>query len=617
MAATDRERTHRGGGDARPPRRPAAASGRKGAASAPAARPHASGGGPKGPGRKPAPAPRSHASAGTSPRRPAASAHPDRPRREAAAPRPGAPRRRSAIGPTAPNGTRAPRPSSRRRDPARVNRTRFGYPTVSERLAKSAGRVAPHRRSVVGSTVQHNGSLGYIGRGPFGRGSSQRRAARAGLLKVAPYALGAVVAVALLWGIGSAVQGGWSPLAFLVPASAPVELTGAARGIAGALEIPPEQSTLQVRSGGARVLTPGRVTATGTGRVTFSAVGDNLANENLLTIADAASGATGDGQYDFNAFYDGIRDEIQGYDIAFVNQETTLGGPDRYGYNGYPSYNTPDTMADALIAAGWDVISLNTNHTYDTGEPAIQHSHEVWGAHPEVLTIGSYATDAARNRVQLVECNGMRIAFLSYSYGQNGYDQSELPNDYYAVPYVREDMQADVARARTVADAVVVYMHWGTEYEHEPSDTQRMWAQELADAGVDLVIGSHAHVIQPMEWLEGAGGKTLVVYGMGDLWSGYDSYPETILSGMMTCDIVKLDADAAAEAGRGVAIENVVWHPLIEHMEGGSDTVYLVRDYTAEQANANELLTDVVGDRYSWMCDLSHQVIGEGFTIDL
>lgn len=588
MAATDRERTHRGGGDARPPRRPAAASGRKGAAPAPAARPHASGGGPKGPGRKPAPAPR-----------------------------PGAPRRRSATGPTAPNGTRAPRPSSRRRDPARVNRTRFGYPTVSERLAKSAGRVAPHRRSVVGSTVQHNGSLGYIGRGPFGRGSSQRRAAQAGLLKVAPYALGVVVAVALLWGIGSAVQGGLSPLAFLVPASAPVELTGAARGIAGALEIPPEQSTLQVRSGGARVLTPGRATATGTGRVTFSAVGDNLANENLLTIADAASGATGDGQYDFNAFYDGIRDEIQGYDIAFVNQETTLGGPDRYGYNGYPSYNTPDTMADALIAAGWDVISLNTNHTYDTGEPAIQHSHEVWSAHPEVLTIGSYATDAARNRVQLVECNGMRIAFLSYSYGQNGYDQSELPNDYYAVPYVREDMQADVERARAVADAVVVYMHWGTEYEHEPSDTQRTWAQELADAGVDLVIGSHAHVIQPMEWLEGAGGKTLVVYGMGDLWSGYDSYPETILSGMMTCDIVKLDADAAAEAGRGVAIENVVWHPLIEHMEGGSDTVYLVRDYTAEQANANELLTDVVGDRYSWMCDLSHQVIGEGFTIDL
>ena len=104
---------------------------------------------------------------------------------------------------------------------------------------------------------------------------------------------------------------------------------------------------------------------------------------------------------------------------------------------------------------------------------------------------------------------------------------------------------------------------------------------------------------------------------MGDLWSGYDAYPETILSGMMTCDIVKLDADAAAEAGRGVAIENVVWHPLIEHMEGRSDTVYLVRDYTAAQANANELLTDVVGDRYSWMCDLSHQVIGEGFTIDL
>lgn len=520
--------------------------------------------------------------------------------------------------PTAHRTSRSPhaqggRPSPRRQAGARVNRTRYGYPTVSERLVKGAGHRGGSRRNVIGTTVRHDGSLGYIRRGPFGAGSRRR----GGLLRMAPYALGIVAAVLVLWSVGSAVQGGLG--LFAAPQEeAPVELPAISGAMAEGMAVPPDQAHLQAVAPGARVLDPGRLTASGAGHVTFSAVGDNIANENLLEIADAAAGETGDDQYDFNAFYDGIRDAVRSYDISLINQETTLGGPDRYGYNGYPSFNTPDSMADAIASAGWDVVSINSNHTYDTGEEAIQHGLAVWqGKASDLLAIGSYATAEERDRVQLVECNGVRIAFLSYCYGQNGYDQSELPNDFYSVPYVREDMQADVARARTVADAVVVYMHWGTEYTHEPDETQRAWAQELADAGVDLVVGSHAHVIQPMEWLEGAGGKTLVVYGLGDVWSGYDSYPECVLSGMFTCEFVKLGADAAAEAGRGVSIENVVWHPLIEHMENGTDTVYLVSDYSAEQANANELLGDVEGDRYTWMCDLSRQVIGEDFTVDL
>lgn len=486
---------------------------------------------------------------------------------------------------------------------------------MSERLAKSSRRIGPGKSRVIGSKIQHNASLGYISRG---RRGSRRRAARAGAIKAVPYALGVVAVVLALWGVGTLVQNGITPPAILAgsgDAAAPATALG--RGLARGIAVPPDQASLRAQAPDAVVLGAGSATASGEGRVSFSAVGDNIANANLLELADAAAGDVGDDQYDFNAFYDGIRDAVQSYDISFINQETTLGGPDRYGYNGYPSFNTPDSMADAIAAAGWDVVSINSNHTYDTGEPAVQHSHGVWAGKADALiAIGSFASAEERARVRMVERNDVRIAFLAYSYGQNGYDQEDLPNDYYAVPYVKETMQQEVARAHEVADAVVVYMHWGTEYDHAPDETQRAWAQELADAGVDVVVGSHAHVIQPMEWLEGAGGKTLVVYGLGDVWSGYHDKPECVLSGMMSCEFVRLDADAAKEAGRKVSVENVVWHPLIEHWQDGVDTVYQLSDYTEEQARSNELLAGL-DDPYAWMQDLTRQVIGEDFAIDM
>lgn len=448
-------------------------------------------------------------------------------------------------------------------------------------------------------------------------------------------------------------------------------------------------------------------TATGAGRATFSAVGDNLANQNLLELADAAAGAAGDGRYDFTGFYACVAEHIGSYDIALINQETTLGGTEAFGFNGYPSYNTPDSMADAVAAAGWNVVNTNTNHTYDTWVASIEHAQGVWAAKSDqLITIGSYADADDRARVRMVACNGLRIAFLSYSYGQNGYTQADLPNDCYAAPYDVERMRAEVAAARRVADAVVVYMHWGTEYQNDPDATQLAQAQELADAGVDLVVGSHAHVIQPMRWFDGAdGGRTLVVFGLGDFWSGYFDSPDCILSGMFTCTFVRAGEGSAADAGplsgvvswwngltgwlcglfgggagdrgaspaagagaaadtgtdgaagesgapagaaegspdgatgsagdgaagvsddasapsapavsvpaRRVEIVDIAWHPVIEHWENGTDQVFLLGDYTAEQARANELLADI-DDPYAWIQETTRRVIGDEFQI--
>ncbi|MCH4053693.1 MAG: CapA family protein [Atopobiaceae bacterium] len=339
--------------------------------------------------------------------------------------------------------------------------------------------------------------------------------------------------------------------------------------------------------------------------VTFCAVGDNLMNENLLELVDAQDGSSGDGSYDFASLYQDIRPTVEGYDIAFVNQETVLGGTDKFGYAGYPSYNTPDSMADALEDAGFDVVNTNSNHTYDIWVDAILHQQQVFAAHPALTTVGSYASEQDRETPRVVERDGIRFAFLSYSYGQNGYELSDLPNDYYAAPYSAEAMDADVARAKAAADVVVVYMHGGTEYANEPDDWERQVAQHAADLHVDLVIGSHVHVIQPVEWVEAsdASTRTLVAYGLGDFVSGYHDYPDCIMSGMLSCTFVPQDDGS-------IAIEDVVWHPLIEHWEDGKDTVMLVSDYTEKLAKRNELLAGL-DDPYGWIVDKTREVMGD------
>lgn len=379
--------------------------------------------------------------------------------------------------------------------------------------------------------------------------------------------------------------------------------------------------------------------------VSFCAVGDNLINEagdwtvDLLGFADAWAGDTGDGTYDFSPLYAKIKDAVTSYDIAFINQETTLGGNDEFDYEGYPSYNTPDEMAQAVVDAGFDVVNCNTNHTYDTWTGSIEHAQKVWAKQKDIDVIGSYTSQEDRENIRVVERNGMSIAFLSYSYGQNGYSQSDLPNDYYAVPFDKDKMTAEVARAKELADAVVVYMHWGEENTHELSSEQREYAQFLADLGVDLTIGSHAHVIQPVEYIERSTSSSdkdedddasasqdddaqtmrddmLCVYGLGDFVSGY-TLPKTILSGMFTCDFVR------DEVGK-VTVQNPVWHGVVEHCEGDSDAVYLLSDYGDDLAQRNTLLARVgendeytTSDPLEWAQQTTLDVVGDVIPVEV
>ena len=196
----------------------------------------------------------------------------------------------------------------------------------------------------------------------------------------------------------------------------------------------------------------------------------------------------------------------------------------------------------------------------------------------------------------------------------NGYTQEDIPR--YAVNFIDEDrIREDVARAREQADVVLAAMHWGTENETEPDAQERQWAQLLADLGVDVVLGSHPHVTQPLTWLTGAdGNRTLVAYSLGNFIIQHaDPTPYNDLEGMLACDFVKYadgeepPADAAdhdAASGytnaAGITIERVRWIPLVYHGVEGEYAVWPLADYIAEQAARNPAYAST-SDPLEWL----------------
>ena len=307
-------------------------------------------------------------------------------------------------------------------------------------------------------------------------------------------------------------------------------------------------------------------------RVSFVAVGDNLPETSIGAYADACAGEAGDGLY------------------------------------GWPSFNTTDAMADAIVDAGFDLVASASNHAYDWGYfGAVEHSRSVWNQKPVAFT-GTAANEEEAQAIPVVERNGISFALLDYTYGVNGYAQGDLPS--YAVNFIDEErIAADVARAHEMADVVLVAMHWGTENLTEADAEQQRLAQFLADLEVDVVLGSHPHVIGPLAWVQGASGhRTLVAYSLGNFVSRHEAPAlENELEGMLSCDFVR--------EGGEVSIQNVVWTPLVNHTEEGTFSVYALKDYTPELAARHTFLSQL-DDPIGQLGALTRQVIGEEFPID-
>ena len=203
------------------------------------------------------------------------------------------------------------------------------------------------------------------------------------------------------------------------------------------------------------------------------------------------------------------------------------------GLSTYPAFNSPDEAADAMLDAGFNMVSLATNHTLDRGVKAIEHSCAYWDNKKDVLTAGSYCSSEDRNKEKIFEKNNIKYTMLNYTYGTNGIpvpegkeylvniwpaEGSNPDNDSKYQAY-KETVLNDINKVRDKVDVLIVAMHWGVEYTHTPTVYQKDMAKFLADNNVDIVIGTHPHVVEPIEYID----DTLVIYSLGNFISAQDN----------------------------------------------------------------------------------------------
>ncbi len=255
-----------------------------------------------------------------------------------------------------------------------------------------------------------------------------------------------------------------------------------------------------------------------------------MVGDALLHGAVYKQAQTDDGGYDFSEMTAVLGEITPQYDLCFYNQETILGGT-ALGLSSYPTFNSPQEFGDVMMGYGFNLVSLANNHTLDKGETGIRASLAYW-ANQEAMTAGSAGSFEERDALKIGEVNGITYTLLAYTYGTNGIPVPE-GKEYLVNVYTKEMIAQDVERVREQVDVLIVSMHWGVEYTHTPTQEQREMAQFLADLGVDLVIGHHPHVIQPVEWID----DTLVYYSLGNLISAQDGLMRTIgLMGALTIE---------------------------------------------------------------------------------
>lgn len=279
-------------------------------------------------------------------------------------------------------------------------------------------------------------------------------------------------------------------------------------------------------------------------KVSMIMTGDNLIHSSIYNDAYISYN-----QYDFTKMYELLKPIVSKYDIAYYNQETILGGTE-LGLSDYPTFNSPYEVGDAMIDAGFNLVSLATNHTMDRGEKAVLNSREYWDKQEDVLAVGSYSSEEERNKVRIVTKNDISYTMLNYTYGTNGMpvprgkeylvnvwptnlDINDPERDTEYQEY-KKQVKEDINRVRDKVDVLIVAMHWGVEYTHEPTEYEKDMAKYLASLNVDIIIGTHPHVIQPVTWID----DTLVIYSLGNMISAQYQNQGSCLNYMCTTGLM-------------------------------------------------------------------------------
>ena len=310
-------------------------------------------------------------------------------------------------------------------------------------------------------------------------------------------------------------------------------------------------------------------------------VGDMLMHEKVVT-----SGLQEDGSYNFDHLFVHVQEKIESADLALVNQETILGGTE-LGLSGYPCFNSPYELGHAEAEAGFDVILHGTNHTLDKGKRGVINCMNFWEEnYPEIAWLGmNDSQEMQDNEIYVYEQNGMKIAILNYTYGTNGIaTPADMP---YLVNYMEEEkVIADIQKAEEIADFTVVCPHWGNEYYLGVASNQKKWTEIFLEQGVDLVLGTHPHVIEPVEWVfDDEGHEMLVYYSLGNFVNGTSGTGEGVMN---RCVGALADVTIGRDDSGKVVVLEYDAIPLVCHIAQGEEyTVWYLEDYTEELAEEN------------------------------
>ncbi len=221
-------------------------------------------------------------------------------------------------------------------------------------------------------------------------------------------------------------------------------------------------------------------------------IGDIMGHDSQINSAK-----TGDNTYNYEPVFQYLKDDIGAYDVCIANLEVTLAGPP---FKGYPQFSSPDALAEAAKNAGVDILATANNHSVDRGKKGIERTIHVLDS-LGIRHTGTYVNTAEKKDKSplIIDQNGIRVALLNYTYGTNGIPVPEpchinLNND-------RKGLINDIQTAKNAnVDKILLFIHWGTEYQQQPNKAQKELATFCFEQGVDYIIGSHPHVLQPSQW---------------------------------------------------------------------------------------------------------------------
>lgn len=317
--------------------------------------------------------------------------------------------------------------------------------------------------------------------------------------------------------------------------------------------------------------------------VHVTAAGDNLIHYSVYKNAEAYAGGVG---YDFKPLYKNVKYIIEDADVAILNQETIISQSNevRGANGGALLFNSPPEVADAVIDLGFDVFTMANNHLLDFGEAALEESIRFWNdkaSQNNLTVLGAYLSQTDADNIRIREVNGVKIAFLAYAEHINGFSLSYDSPLRVIMNHETDVIERQIKEAKEKADVVIVSAHWGVEDTHYVSEDRISLANQMVNWGADVILGTHTHTAETMEWIERPDGtRGFVYYSMGNfVCAQTDNF--NLVGEMPDFDIV-VDGDT-----NEVTLENVGCIPIIVHYDDGNFSnmrIYPYSMYTPELA---------------------------------